>query len=360
MDREQERILNDSRLLQERDPDGMLETLAGLPEQCTSAWQLGRKTPLPVLKNGLRHVVMAGLGGSAIGGDLVRAIIAREAKIPVTVCRDYRLPAYINEEALVFLTSYSGNTEETLSAYADAGEKGAARIALTTGGKLAELAQRDGVPLIIVPAGLPPRSAIGYLSLPALFVLTRLGVAAVDENTGKELVERLESVNIELGPASPTRNNRAKDLARRLYGRIPVIYGATHTTEVAATRWKGQFNENTKSLAFRNVFPELNHNEIVGFEAPPELLEKMGLIFLHDPIDHPRVHARMGITKRLLENRVAGISEFQGEGSSLLVRLFSLIYLGDYTSIYLAVLYGINPKPVAVIDYLKQELGRLS
>ncbi len=350
--------LDDINLLRERDPDGMLETLAGLPEQCEEALRLGREAPLPSLKKEPRQVVMAGLGGSAIGGDLVREVVAREARTPVLVCRDYALPAYINEETLVFLTSYSGNTEETLSAYEAAGKRGAARLAITTGGKLAERAQRDGVPLVRVPAGFPPRSALGYLFLPALFILGRLGLVALPEDNG-ELVGVLRKLREELRPASPRARNRAKDLTLRLYGRVPVVYGATHTTEVAATRWKGQFNENSKCLAYWNAFPEMNHNEIVGFEAPPELLRALFLICLRDASDHPRVQARMEITKRLLKDRVAGISEFWGEGSSLLVRLLSLIYLGDYTSVYLALLYGINPKPVAVIDYLKQELARL-
>jgi glucose/mannose-6-phosphate isomerase len=337
----------------------MLETLAGLPEQCEEALKLGGEAPLPSLQKDPRQVVMAGLGGSAIGGDLVRAVVAQEAGTPVLVCRDYTLPSYINEETLVFLTSYSGNTEETLSAYEAAGKQGAARIVFTTGGKLAERAQRDGVPVIRVPAGLPPRSALGYLFLPALFILGRLGLVTLREGYG-ELAEVLRKLRAQFEPASPRERNRAKDLALRLYGRIPVIYGAAHTTEVAATRWKGQFNENSKCLAYWNAFPEMNHNEIVGFEAPPEALRSLFLIFLRDAGDHPRVRARMEITKHLLQDRVAGVAEFWGEGSSLLVRLFSLIYLGDYASVYLALLYGINPKPVAVIDYLKQELARLS
>ncbi len=358
MDRELERILDDGSVLQERDPDGMLETLAGLPEQCKAALRLGHEAPLPDLKKP-RQVVMGGLGGSAIGGDLVRVLVARETRVPVAVVRDYLLPAYVNEETLVFLTSYSGNTEETLSAYEDAGRKGAGRIVLTTGGKLAELARRDGVPLIRVPAGLPPRSSVGYLSLPVLLVLARLGIISFKEEAGDELVEILRRTREELEPATPREKNRAKDLALRLYGRIPVVYGSTHTTEVAATRWKGQINENAKALAYCNVFPEMNHNEIVGFEAPPELLRSLAVIFLRDNADHPRVQARIEITKGLIADKVAGIDEFRGEGSHLLSRIFSLIYLGDYTSVYLALLYGINPRPVAVIDHLKGELNKI-
>ncbi len=354
--------LDDNSFIMAGDPDGMLETLTGLPVQCETALRLGREADLPNLSgagaHGARQVVMSGMGGSAIGGDLVRVIAARRARLPVAVCRDYNLPAYVDKQTLVFFTSYSGNTEETLSAYREAGERAAVRIVITTGGLLAEMAASDGVPVIRVPQGLPPRSAIGYLCLPALMVLERLGVIMAQENYD-ELLTRLHSLRDEYGAGSPRSQNWAKDLAGRLHGRIPVIYGAANTTEAVAARWKGQFNENTKTLAYWNVYPELNHNEIVGFEAPPEVLRSLFLINLRDITDHQRVLARMEITWRLLAERVGGVAEFSGQGGSLLARLFSLIYLGDFTSYYLSLLYGINPKPVHVIDYLKNELARI-
>jgi glucose/mannose-6-phosphate isomerase len=350
--------LDDKRFIVERDPDGMLELLAGLPDQCEAALKLGQDAALPNLPGELRQVVLAGLGGSAIGGDLLRVVVARQARVPFAVCRDYNLPAYVDRQTLVFLTSYSGNTEETLSAYRLAGERGAVRIAVTTGGRLAEMASADGVPVLRVPPGLPPRSAIGYTFLPALVLLERLGVIGHQEGYG-ELLAVLRSHREEFGPSAPVSRNRAKDLAMRLHGKIPVIYGVSGTTEVVATRWKGQCNENAKCLAYWNVYPELNHNELVGFEAPPDLLRSLFLVHLRDAADHPRVQARMEIVKRLLVERVAGLAEFSGQGETLLARLFSLIYLGDFTSVYLSLLYGINPKPVQVIDYLKQELAKI-
>jgi glucose/mannose-6-phosphate isomerase len=351
--------LDNRHFITERDPDGMLETLAGLPDQCEKALTIGNDAALPGMPGELRQVVLAGMGGSAIGGDLLRVVVAGKARIPLAVCRDYSLPAYVNEQTLVFLTSYSGNTEETLSAYRLAGERGAARIVVTTGGRLAELAASDGVPVVSVPLrGLPPRSTIGYLFFVPLVILERLGVIGRQEGYG-EVLAVLRSQREELGPSAPVWHNQAKDLALRLYGKIPVIYGASGTTEVVATRWKGQFNENAKCLAYWNVYPELNHNELVGFEAPPDLLPSLFLVHLRDAMDHPRVQARMEIVKRLLTGRIGGLSEFSGRGETLLARLLSLIYLGDFTSVYLALLYGINPKPVQVIDYLKQELGKL-
>lgn len=350
-------MLDDSEAIRRKDPGGMLETLEGLPGQCLEALQMGQEVVLPEVGRP-RLVVLAGLGGSAIGGDLVRVLVSRQAGVPVLVVRDYNLPACVDQDALVFLTSYSGNTEETLEAYRQAGDKGAARIVLTTGGRLAELAERDGVLSVRVPGGLPPRSAIGYLSLPALLILARLGLTVFDPEAGAELLEVMGRVRDELGAGVPVAANRAKSLALKLYGKVPVIYGSCGTTEAAAIRWKGQINENSKSLAFWNLFPELNHNEVVGSEAPPELLRQMAVLILEDPGDHPRIKARIEITAELLGKRVASITRLQGEGDSLLARIFSLIYLGDFTSVYLALLYNIDPRPVRVIDHLKQELAR--
>jgi glucose/mannose-6-phosphate isomerase len=350
--------LDDRSFVAERDPEGMLETLAGLPDQCEKALKLGQDASLPNLPGELRQVVLAGLGGSAIGGDLLRVVVARQARVPFAVCRDYDLPAYVDRQTLVFLTSYSGNTEETLSAYRLAGERGAVRIAVTTGGRLAEMAADDGVPVLRVPAGLPPRSAIGYTFLPALVLLERLGLIGHQDGYG-ELLAVLRSHREEFGPSSPVSQNRAKNLAVRLHGKIPVIYGVSGTTEVVATRWKGQCNENAKCIAYWNVYPELNHNELVGFEAPPDLLRSLFLVHLRDVTDNPRVQARMEIVKGLLEEKVGGLAEFSGQGETLLARLFSLICLGDFASVYLSLLYGINPKPVQVIDYLKRELAKI-
>ncbi len=357
-DQDLKAVLDDKSFISERDPEEMLETLVGLPDQCETALTIGQDAALPSLPGDLRQVVMAAMGGSAIGGDLVRVTVARQAGVPFAVCRDYTLPSYVDERTLVFLTSYSGNTEENISAYHLAGEQGAVRIVVTTGGRLAELANSDGVPVVRVPQGLPPRSTIGYLFLVPLVMLERLGVIGHQEGYG-ELLAVLRSYRELLGPSSLCSRNPAKDLALRLHGKIPIIYGVTGTTEAVATRWKGQFNENAKCIAYWNVYPESNHNELVGFEAPPDLLRSLFLIHLRDATDHSRVQARMEIVKRLLVERVGGLAEYSGRGETSLARLLSLIYLGDFTSFYLAILYGINPRPVQVIDYLKQEMEKV-
>jgi len=264
----------------------------------------------------------------------------------------------VGPRTLVFAVSYSGNTEETLSAYGEARAKGARVIALTSGGRLASLAREDGVPLITVPGGIAPRSATGYLFVPMLVVLERLGLAGGISAEVEGMIAHLQELRTRYGVDVPTRDNPAKQLALNLAGRLPVIWGASGTTEVVAQRWKGQINENAKSPAWWNVLPEANHNEVVGLEVPADLLKKIWLVFLRDPDDHPRVGLRFDITREMAGS-VAGISEFEAGGTGRLARMYSLIYLGDYASLYLAACYGIDPGPVKAIDRLKAALAEI-
>jgi len=334
----------------------MFKALWGLPEQCQDAWRLGMESPLPQAA-AVSNVLVTGLGGSAIGGDLLRVYSSGKMSVPVAVNRDYLLPEYVDESTLIFAISYSGNTEETLSAYEEARRRGASIMALTTGGKLKQMAERDGVPVLEIPGGLAPRAATGYLFLPMLAVLQRMGLLQGVEGEIDELVRCLQEIRESLKPESPLESNLAKQLARNLHNRIPVIWGASGTTEVVAQRFKGQINENTKAPAYWNVFPELNHNELVGFEVPKELLEKLHVVILKDAEDHPRVKIRMDITKGIVAKVVSGVNEIKSSGEGMLARIYSLIYTGDYTSVYLATMYGVDPGPVKIIDYLKTELA---
>jgi len=338
------------------DSTGMLTALEGLPAQCAEAcWDLTRHVELPKIE-AISNIVVTGLGGSAIGGDLLRVYAADKVAVPIVVNRDYELPGFVGPDTLVFAVSYSGNTEETLSAYGEARARGASIVVITTGGKLGEMAQRDGAPVIGVPCGIAPRAATGFLFIPSLRVLQRLGLLPdnVDEIT--EMIDFIRDKRKKLGPEAPEEDNPAKQIARKLYNRIPVIWGSAGTTEVVAQRWKGQINENAKAPAYWNILPELNHNEIVGFQFPLELLKKIHVIILRDERDHPRVHKRVEITKDVIKDVVDGYTEVWASGNGILSRLFSLIYTGDFTSVYLAALYGIDPGPVKVIDYLKREL----
>lgn len=351
-----ESILSDVERMRRLDTMKMFGALYDLPEQCEEAWRLGNEAMLPL--GTFKKVIVTGLGGSAIGGDLLRVYAGRRSDVPVTVNRDYVMPRYTDKETLVFAVSYSGNTEETLSAYEDARARGAVLMALTTGGKLMELAERDGVPVIAIPGGISPRAATGYLFLPTVAVMYRLGLLDDPGPDYDELLNVLREWREKLKPGSPGAVNPAKQLALEFYDHLPVVWGASGTSEVVAQRWKGQINENAKAPACWNVFPELNHNEVVGFEYPRNLLKQMHVVFLRDSGDHPRVSARMNITKSIAGGAVGGVTVIKAAGTGLLARMYSLIYIGDYASVYLAALYGVDPGPVKIIDYLKAELAK--
>jgi len=339
------------------DSQNMLEAVGGLPGQVEEACRLAREAELPD-KREIRNVVVAGLGGSAIGGDLLRGYAAGKLSVPVNVIRDYTLPQYVNDKTLLIATSYSGNTEETLSAFAEAERRGASIIVITTGGKLAEAARSLNVPAVIIPGGIAPRAATGFLFIPGVIILNRMGLVSGAEAEVSEAIEVLKDIKNEITNDVPLEKNQSKQVAGFLKDGIPVIWGASGTSEAAALRWKGQINENAKSPAYWNVFPELNHNEIVGFEAPKELLPKLRVVLLRDKNDHEQVKKRMEITKEIIEKAGAGVREVVSRGEGYIARVYSLIYPGDYASIYLALLNNIDPGPVKVIDYLKQALAR--
>lgn len=344
--------------VRQMDAGEMLKVLYELPEQCQKAWEIGLNTS--VNPDGeYDQVLVTGLGGSAIGGDLLRVYALSKLKIPVLVNRDYTVPEFVGPRTLVFAASYSGNTEETLSAYANARQRGAKVVCLTTGGKLAEMAQKDGVTLITIPDGISPRAATGYLFLPMVAIFQKLGLVEDATSEIQELIEVLKELRLELALEQPEEKNLAKQLARRFFGHIPVIYGTCNNSETVAMRWKGQINENSKAMAYYNILPELNHNEIVGTEKPETLLKKIQLVYLRDSKDHLRVQKRFDIMSELIGDKVAGITEVRSRGQKHLARMYSLIYVGDYTSVYLALLYGIDPTPVRLIDSLKKKLAEV-
>jgi glucose/mannose-6-phosphate isomerase len=248
------------------DPGGMYNRIYGFPEQVAEAVQIGGDADVPKPARGkIRNIVVAGLGGSAIGGDLVRTYLAEWLKVPMIVVRDYVLPAFVDEHTLVLVSSYSGNTEETLSAYSQAQEQGAKLLVFTTGGKLAERAKKDGHPVVTLPGGLMPRAALGYSFFPMLIALERMGLAPDQEAAITETRELLAERTSLLSRTSSQENNPAKQAASAWHRHIPIIYGGTVRFDAVAYRIKCQIAENAKQLAFVNVFPEFNHNELVGY-----------------------------------------------------------------------------------------------
>ena len=349
--------LDDTGVYAENDPEGMLIRIRELPEQCRQAYRAAMDFDLPAGYNDIDKVVVLGMGGSAIGGDLVRSLAQAEARVPVIVHRDYGLPAFVDERTLLIASSYSGNTEETLSGFEPALKTGAKLLAMTTGGRLKELATANGVPVFTIEYKAQPRAALGYSFIPTLGVLQKLGFIGDKAADVAETVQVLEKLSVELDEMSTEAFNPAKQLARRLKGRLPVVYGAGIAAE-AAHRWKTQLNENSKAWAFYEVFPELNHNATVGYPLPAEVAGMIRVILLRSPLFNERVKLRYEVTCELLDRAKVDYEFVDGEGTSALSQMMSLVMKGDFTSYYLAILHHIDPSPVEVISFLKDQLAK--
>ncbi|MBI2877688.1 MAG: bifunctional phosphoglucose/phosphomannose isomerase [Candidatus Tectomicrobia bacterium] len=348
--------LDDQTVLKQIDRSDMERLLTAFPLQCQQGVRAGREANLRLAREHVRQIMIAGMGGSAIGGDLLRTYLRSDLPIPLWVIRNYHLPQFASPETLVFIVSYSGNTEETLSVFRDALQAGCQVVALTSGGMLRQECQAKGLPVISIPAGLPPRAALGYLFFPLLAVLEGSGLIPPQGEALQEIEGLLPELSQTYGPQQLTAQNPAKQLALRLQGRLPLIYGSQDHTEAVALRWKGQLNENSKQIAVCNVFPELNHNEIMGWEAAGEIMRLALFLFLRDVEDHPRVARRMEITAEIAAQHGGEVIHVSSQGKSRLARLFSLIYGGDFVSYYLALAKGVDPTPVASIDSLKKAL----
>ena len=341
--------------IEQIDQSKMVSLLYNLAEQCEEAISIGKKAKLAKAKK-VANILFAGVGGSAIGGDLLRNYLASNLLVPFVVNRNYTLPNYVNASTLFIASSYSGNTEETLSAYDCAKQKNAQILCITSGGKLADLAKQDGFPVIIIPPGLPPRTAIGYSFFPGLIALHQLGLIPDKRDEAREVIGLLTKLREQYTPSIAIEQNLAKQIASRLYRKLAVVYASGDRFESVVTRWRCQINENSKCLANSQVFPELNHNEVVGWEVLKDLMNRMHVIYIRDKEDHPQVQKRFQITKELIHDYADGITEVWTIGNSLLARLWSVIYLGDYVSYYLAILNEVDPTPVKKINYLKEKL----
>jgi len=341
------------------DKSNMLGLLLNFPLQCRQAKEIAEAAKILFQKRDFNKIVFAGMGGSAIGSDVVRSYLYFESKIPVTVVREYELPAYVNSEALVFISSYSGNTEETLSTYNQAKAKGSNIVAISSGGTLEEYAHKDEITFIRIPKGLPPRCALGYLSIIPLCVLAKLGLIKGINPFINQMVAVLEDLkNKCANPLIGQKDNIAKYIAARLFNKFAVIYSSSIHFDVVATRFRGQLAENSKVLASSHVLPEMNHNEIVGWQNPKRLFKNFVVLMLRDKDINPRVTKRMNVTSDILKKEGVDVLEIWSRGEDLLSKIFSLIYTGDFVSYYLAILYGIDPTPVDRVTYLKNQLAK--
>ncbi|MBF8266786.1 MAG: Bifunctional phosphoglucose/phosphomannose isomerase [Dehalococcoidia bacterium] len=350
--------LDDPGLYARLDPTGLGGRIRGLPQQCLRAWGQARELVLPDSYADVRNVVVVGMGGSAIGGDLLADLASLEVSPPIAVCRDYRIPPYVGRDSLVIASSYSGNTEETLSVCQEAIERGARVVAVSTGGQLGQIARRQKLPLLLVDYRGEPRTALGYSFLVPLAILQKLKLVAPKDQDVEEAVEVMASLVCRLEPETPFRDNPAKELAAALHGRLIVVYGGGILSGVAR-RWKTQLNENSKAWAFVELLPEACHNAVVGFQWPRPVGRRVYGVLLSALSLHPRVKLGYQITGELL--RKAGIEQrtVDGVGKGALAQMMSAVLFGDYTSYYLALLNGEDPSPIPPIDYLKARLQEL-
>lgn len=356
-------ILDRPELMRARDPKDMMGLTTGFPAQCREAVRIGHEfTRGGAPARTIRNVVVTGLGGSAIGGDFLRCVMEDSGTVPLVVNRDYDLPAFVGENSLVLCASYSGGTEETLAAYASARARGAEIVCVTSGGKLGEQAERDGVRVCRIPGGQPPRASTGYLFFPMLAIVAQYGLLRRSPNADvDETLALLANLADEYGPDSATHRNHAKQLAAALHETVPVIYGSQGYRGAIAVRWKTQFNENAKQHAFANVFPEQNHNEILAWTLSSRQCPRWAIVYLRDPVEKtgtPRIARRVEVTKEIIDG-AADQHEVWARGDSLLARMFSLIVLGDFTSVYAAYLHNIDPTTIDGIDRLKAAMSAL-
>ncbi|CAN5370147.1 bifunctional phosphoglucose/phosphomannose isomerase [soil metagenome] len=346
--------LNSRDSMKALDPKGMLELIEGFPAQCREALGIGMAAEISDLEARPGVVGLAGMGGSAAGGDFVRALFEAHGSSPFIVIRDYELPNYFGVGDLVFIASYSGNTEETLSIYEAAKHSGARIIAITSGGEVEKRAIADGYPIVRVPGGQPPRASLGYMLIPVIAVCQRLKL--IPEQDFTAAFDRLDEVSKDYGVDAA--DNDAKKLASEMQGKVGVCYGLGTYKAYLANRWRCQFNENAKYLLFANAFPELCHNEIMGWVGAEKQAPAYAGIILQDGTESENMKVRADVTAKVIGDK-CHFHRVNARGESLIERMLSLTYIGDWASIYLARLNEVDPTEIENIDTLKSELAKL-
>ncbi len=343
--------LDDQDHINRVDPRGMLDVITALPESAEDALVTAEKVNLKYRR--FRSLVVAGMGGSAVGGLLLRDWLGQTSPVPIVVSRDYGLPGFIGRDTLLFAVSYSGGTEETLSAYEEGKTRGAKIVAFTSGGEMEKRARVARHTLYRLPTGFQPRAAIAHQFFTLAVAARRAGITGDCWWEVKEAIETLKVLRGEMHPDVPTKSNPAKRLAEELKGYTPIVYGS-RIHEAVAYRWNTQLNENGKSPAASSFIPEAFHNATVASEGDPAVLRHLCAILLTDPMEGERLAAKTRRFVELLRPGFGKILEVQARGEGLLARMLSALYVGDYASAYLGILYGKDPSTVESINRLKQ------
>lgn len=342
------------------DSEDVLGAVERFADQCREAWAIGKaatRLPDPFDIDG---VMVLGMGGSGVSGDVLQVVLEPDLNVPVAVLKSYGpLPGWVGPATLVLAVSYSGSTEETIAAAEDAVSAGARVLAVSSGGPLADLARKHDLPHVSIPSGLQPRASLGYLALPLLAVLQRIGLARDLDAEIEEAGAVLDELAARCHRSVPAAENPAKQLALEIRDRIAIVYGAHGIAALAAMRFKCDLNEYGKVPAFWNAFPELNHNEIVGWSGLTDVTRANAVIvLLRDLVEHERVAMRIAITRRLIADSASGVVEVKATGESSLARLLSLVFVTQLAAIYVGLARGVDPGPVEVIQQLKAELAQ--
>lgn len=348
-------ILDNISEIRKIDKNDMLSFCVEAPKHYEEAAKIAEALELNYPKP--KAVVVAGMGGSAIGGELLKDWSRYKLKIPIEVCREYSLPAYVDKKTLTFIVSYSGETEETLSIFLEAIKRKCMAVCISSGGTLLEFAEKMQLPKLQVQAGIPPRAALPYLFIPMLMFLEKLGLVSEASVEISEAIQVIRQVCSENAPQKPLIENLSKKLASNLHGTIPVVYGFEFFRSVTQ-RFKQQFNENSKVPSKWEIFPELNHNEVVGWEKAEEFAKCFSAIILRDKSEPKEILCRIEATKELMLGKTAGTYEVWSRGEAQLAKMLSTTLIGDFTSVYLALLRGVDPTPVETIAALKKRISK--
>jgi glucose/mannose-6-phosphate isomerase len=347
--------LDDKQKINFIDKNNMLAFCVETAKRCQEAAKIAEGIKVSYPRPG--NIIVAGMGGSAIGGDLLKDWTRSRISIPIEVSRDYHLPDYANQKTLILITSYSGDTEESLSAFQDALKRKCMIYCISSGGALLDYAKRLNVPYLQVPGGNPPRAALPFLFVPALILLEKMQLVSGVSMELSEALEVLAEVAMDNAPDKVAKENISKTLALDLQGTVPVIYGFGIYRSVAQ-RFKQQFNENCKMPSKWEIFPELDHNEIVGWEKAEDVVKDFSVIFIRDNSEPLEIQSRIETTKQLMQPSGVKMYEIYGRGRSDLAKMLSVICIGDFASVYLAIARGIDPTPVVTINHLKNTLAK--
>lgn len=351
--------LDNIEAIQKLDEENILGNTQDFPDQIEKCWQSWKKIALPTHFINSKSILILGIGGSGIGAALTASLAERMANIPVITLRDYDIPGWVDKNTLVIGVSYSGDTEETLSAFSQATKKTDKLITISTGGQLASLGSQHKALHYQINYGSQPRAALGYSLTSLLSIMAKLKFLEISEDDISETLILLRGMLKKIDVNVSASHNEAKLLAEKIFGKIPIVIGAGTLSEVAR-RWKGHFNENAKSAAYFEILPEMNHNALVGLEYPKNLGEEIFVIILESKYDHPRTKLRQQVTTQILQRRRINYETIMLQPSgNIYAEMFQMILLGDFAAYYLAILNNVAPNPVEIINFFRDKLAEV-